>query len=220
MINLWHIFKRGEIVASLLALALLWSGGWTAVGQTIAPPAGASKAQAKPAVKSTPATSKRSVKTPAVPVVKKSAVKAKAGKSARAKKTTAGPPVPTPKPAAVAVGRRDPFRIPVPGAGRETIVDTEEIKGPLPAGTRGLLVGQLRLEGIVRQDLSNTMIAVVANPTNRAYFLRENDAVYNGVVSKITPDSVYFKVNYLDSNGHVQTREVVKRLSSGSGEGR
>ena len=90
--------------------------------------------------------------------------------------------------------------------------------GPLPPGTRGLVIGQLKLGGIVRQDATNMMLAVVINFTNRAYFLRENDVVFNGVVSKITPDAVSFRENYLDPNCRVQTREVVKRLGPASGE--
>lgn len=116
------------------------------------------------------------------------------------------------------VGRRDPFKLPpppVPGRAGE-----EEVLGPLPTGKRGLLISQVRLEGIVRLDTTNTLIAVVDNNSNRAYFLRENDAVYNGVVSKITPDSVYFRENVLDPSGHMLVREVVRRLSQGSGEGR
>jgi hypothetical protein len=61
------------------------------------------------------------------------------------------------------------------------------------------------------------MIAVVDNNANRAYFLRESDAVYNGVVSKITPDSVIFRENALDQNGAMVVREVVKRLGQGPG---
>ena len=61
------------------------------------------------------------------------------------------------------------------------------------------------------------MIAVVDNSSNRAYFLRENDAVYNGVVSKITPDSVVFRENGLDASGKMVVREVVKRLGQGPG---
>ena len=87
-------------------------------------------------------------------------------------------------------------------------------------GVRGLLISQLRLEGVVREQTANKMIAVVTNETKRAYFLHENDSVYNGVVSKITPDAVYFKENVLDANGRVTTREVVKRLGSAPGEGR
>jgi type II secretory pathway component PulC len=90
----------------------------------------------------------------------------------------------------------------------------------LPPGERGLLISQLTLEGVVREQTDNKMIAVVTNQTKRAYFLHENQSVYNGVVSKITPDAVYFKENVLDVDGRVTTREVVKRLSSAPGEGR
>jgi hypothetical protein len=83
-----------------------------------------------------------------------------------------------------------------------------------------LLISQLVFEGFVRQQAENKMIAVVTNETKRAYFLHENQAVYNGVVSKITPDAVYFKENVLDANGQVTTREVVKRLGSAPGEER
>jgi hypothetical protein len=89
--------------------------------------------------------------------------------------------------------------------------------GNLPPGTRGLVISRLRLEGIVRLDTSNILIAVVDTNANRAYFLRENDAVYNGVVSKITPDSVTFRENTLDSAGKVATRDVVLRLTQGPG---
>lgn len=116
-------------------------------------------------------------------------------------------------------GRRDPFYVPPPpkpGAGP----GGEGESGVLPPGKRGLVVAQLTLAGIVRQETSNTMIAVVANPANRAYFLREKDEVYNGVVSKITPDSVQFTETYRDVNGQMSTREIVKRLGSSPGENR
>ncbi len=136
------------------------------------------------------------------------------------KRAPGGQPIPTPMRAPAIVGRRDPFKLPPPpGPGGETGGGGEAL-GPLPPGTRGLVIGQLRLEGIVRLDLSNTMIAVVTNYTNRAYFVRENDAVYNGVISKITPDSISFKENYLDQFGRAQVREIVKRLSGAAGEGR
>lgn len=66
----------------------------------------------------------------------------------------------------------------------------------------------------------NKMIAVVTNETKRAYFLHENQSVYNGVVSKITMDAVYFTENVLDAEGRVTTREVVKRMNTALGEGR
>jgi hypothetical protein len=38
----------------------------------------------------------------------------------------------------------------------------------------------------------NGMIAVVTNALNKAYFLRENDPVFNGYVLKINVDSIVF----------------------------
>jgi hypothetical protein len=117
-------------------------------------------------------------------------------------------------------GRRDPFYVPPPPTTGGPRAQGEGASGPLPAGKRGLLISELKLEGIVRQEANNTMIAVVANPQNRAYFLRENDAVYDGVVSKITPDSIYFTERYRQPDGHEASREVIKRLSPGPGENR
>ncbi len=85
----------------------------------------------------------------------------------------------------------------------------------MPPGKRGLVISELRLEGIVRQDNTNTMIAIVAPRSNRAEFLRENDEVYHGAVTKITLDSVYFREDVHDPSGHVTSHEVIKRLPSG-----
>ncbi len=184
-------------VASLLLGGLLSAGVGAGVGW-------AGQAAAQPAPK------------PAASATKK---KAKSAPAARQKATSKKTSATAPKgPSLEIAGKRDPFKIPpppVPGRPGE-----EGITGPLPPGNRGLIVGQLTLKGIVREDTSNTMIAVVTNYTRRAYFLRVNDVLYNGVVSRITPDSVYFSENTLDANGRVTSREVVKRLGSAPGEGR
>ena len=125
--------------------------------------------------------------------------------------TTTPPSIPP-----LAAGRRDPFKAWV----APSMVGHSALEaGPLPAGTRGLVISGLRLEGVVRQD-PTTMMAVVTNYTKRAYFLRVNDAVYNGVDSKITPEAIYFKENTLDSRGRVATHEVEIKLGSAPGEGR
>jgi hypothetical protein len=110
-------------------------------------------------------------------------------------------------------GLRDPFKLPPP----PSPVSSEEWRPPAnrPPGKRGLLIGELRVEGIVRQDSSQRMMAVVTNETNRAYFLREGDALYDGVVTRITPDAVYFRETMLGRSGG--SRDVVKPLSSGGG---
>jgi hypothetical protein len=125
--------------------------------------------------------------------------------------------------ASLGAGRRDPFKVPQYGTGKGSagnVSDSTPNGEALPSGERGLLISQLILEGVVREQTENKMIAVVTNETKRAYFLRESQSVYNGIVSKITPDAVYFMENVLDSNGRVTTREVVKRLGPASGEGR
>ena len=114
-------------------------------------------------------------------------------------------------------GKRDPFKVPLPpqaGGGGD------EIEGPLPPGARGLVIGRLRLKGIVREEDSNTLIAVVANRANLAYFLHIHEDVYDGVVSRITPNAIYFQKKSLDSSGRMIAREVVLKLGSGPQEAR
>ena len=107
------------------------------------------------------------------------------------------------------LGKRDPFVSPISTASGT----------PLPAsncasGKRCLVIDQLVLRGVVRT--ASGMIAVVANSINKAYFLRENDPVFNGYVVRITGDSVVFKENTVDRAGHQGTREVVKKVTTPS----
>ena len=60
----------------------------------------------------------------------------------------------------------------------------------------------------------NGMIAVVVNSLNKAYFLRENDPVFNGYVVKITGDSVIFSESGQDLMGKPFTREVTKKIAT------
>jgi Tfp pilus assembly protein PilP len=187
----------------LAALAMVWgvAPGWG--GQQ---PAKSSP----PSAKTAPAAAPKTAKSPPV----KSAKTPAEHKSTTVSTSTG----------MLGVGKRDPFKVPETAGGRagaENIVEMGVAPGTvLPPGERGLLISQLKLEGVVRQQTDNKMIAVVTNQTKRAYFLRENQSVYNGVVSKITPDSVTFTENVLDENGHVTTREVVMRLNPAPGEGR
>jgi len=118
-----------------------------------------------------------------------------------------------------AAGRRDPFK-PWMATVTSGHAAASAVSGSLPAGIRGLVISELRVEGIVGLESANNMIAVVTNYTKRAYFLRVNDTVYNGVVSKITPEAVYFKANTLDPSGRVATHEVAIKLGPAPGEGR
>jgi len=98
-------------------------------------------------------------------------------------------------------GKRDPFFSPVVqqqgGSGCST-------------GKKCLEIGNINLRGVVKSDAG--FIAVVTNNMNKAYFLRENDPVFNGYVVKITGDSVVFQESLQDKLGKPFTREVVKRI--------
>jgi len=86
----------------------------------------------------------------------------------------------------------------------------------LPIGKAGLQVNTLRLDGIVKA--SNGMIAVVANPQQRTYFLREGDQLYDGKVEKISMEGVTFHEEGKDAFGKPVERQVNKRLYSSAGE--
>lgn len=144
------------------------------------------------------------------------------GPTGSARKPAQGSETDTSSASGVGAGKRDPFKLPqLGGGGKGPVGDSEILPGEvLPPGKRGLIISQLRLEGVVRQITSNKMTALVVDQRRLAYFLHDSDSVYNGVVSKITPDSIYFTENILDPKGHVTTREVVKRLGAAPGEGR
>ena len=54
---------------------------------------------------------------------------------------------------------------------------------------------------------------------NRAFFLRETDVLYNGVVERITWDSIVFKENVLDSQGRRHNAGSGPTVSSAPGRG-
>jgi hypothetical protein len=104
----------------------------------------------------------------------------------------------------MAGGRRDPFISPV--------VNRSMGGSGCSSGKRCLAVDQIALTGIVKSEAG--MIAVVVNAMNKAYFLRENDPVFNGFVVKITGDSIIFKETLQDKLGKSFTREVTKKIST------
>jgi hypothetical protein len=150
--------------------------------------------------------------TPATPKTPKS-VQHEADKAAKA--TAAAPAKSDPATAAstaepvketktiTAEGRRDPFLSPV----------VSRSNGPnCSTGKRCLAIDQIMVRGVVKSDAG--MIAVVVNSINKAYFLKENDPVYNGYVMRITGDSVVFKETFQDRLGKESTREVVKKITT------
>jgi len=161
---------------------------------------------------------------PATPAAAKPASKSGRKPSAKTPAKTAGKPAAkTPAPAVKSVSvkkpaeseqkiaRRDPFESLV---GRKQAEDA--MAKNLPIGKAGLQVNTLRLDGIVKA--SNGMIAVVANPQQRTYFLREGDQLYDGKVEKISMEGVTFHEEGKDAFGKPVERQVNKRLYSSAGE--
>jgi hypothetical protein len=119
---------------------------------------------------------------------------------------TAAPAAAAPSAQASRAGRRDPFRaLVVQGAGDQLPV----CKSP---GKGALIVGQVRLQGIVR-GINGQWIAVVDNNTKRAFFLYVGDVLCNGTVSSITADDLVIEERITDQAGRTRSREVVKQLT-------
>jgi Tfp pilus assembly protein PilP len=136
----------------------------------------------------------KAVKAAAQPVSKPATQSAEAAPSAPENKE---------KKMITAEGRRDPFLSPVVNSATGPVCST---------GKRCLEIDQIVVRGVVKSDTG--MIAVVVNALNKAYFLKENDPVFNGYVMKITGDSVVFKETYQDKLGKEFTREIVKKLTT------
>ena len=169
-----------------------------------------------------------SKKKPAAPVVVKkapvahiTAVKAPGKKKSPAKKAAEKPApasevavedqkVPAdpskkeePKPISL-TGKRDPFVSPV--------VNRSMLGSGCSTGKKCLAIDQIALKGVVKMEAG--MVAVVVNAMNKAYFLKENDPVFNGYVVKITGDSIIFKETMQDKLGKSFTREVTKKITT------
>ena len=108
-------------------------------------------------------------------------------------------------------GRRDPFD---PLLNKP--VQNSDTPQNLPPGKAGLVVGTLRVDGIVGG--AHGMIAIVSNPQQRVYFLREGDKLYDGSVQHITIEAVSFQEVGRDAFGKPLERQVTKRLYPSPGE--
>jgi hypothetical protein len=166
--------------------------------------------KSKTAAKSVPAVSVRPASKPkAVAKEKPAAKKAVAAVAAPASgsedksekaETDQSPPLDSKY---AANGRRDPFISPVVSHGGSTACSS---------GKKCLEIGTINLKGVVHSE--GGFIAVVSNGLNKAYFLRENDPVFNGYVVKITGDSIVFQETLQDRLGKSFTREVVKKITT------
>ena len=191
------------LIALLIGISLFAALGMRA--QTAPAATTGSKPAAKPAA---PTAAKSAAKTTAKPATNKPAAKKAAKTPAPVTKTVSEK---KPAESEQKIARRDPFESLI---GRKQAQDA--MAKNLPPGKAGLQVGTLRLDGIVKS--ANGMIAVVANPQQRTYFLREGDQLYDGKVEKISMEGVTFHEEGKDAFGKPVEREVNKRLYSSAGE--
>jgi hypothetical protein len=174
-------------------------------GTSQPPPAGAKAPAPKAAAAPAPGTpgSKPAVAAKP-PAASKASAKDASQKSAK-------PAAEQPAEEKVSVPHRDPF---------ETLVNRAKAGNAppenLPPGKAGLIVGTLRVDGIVRG--SGGMIAIVSNPQQRVYFLREGDKLYDGSVEHITLEAISFQEVGKDTFGKPLDRQVTKRLYPSPGE--
>lgn len=169
-------------------------------------------AQQEPQAQKPPAKVANSTKP--AEAAKPAAKLSKAAKPAKAHKGVVATSAPGAAPAAEItepiVSRRDPFT---------PLVSVHTGGGPaehLPPGKAGLVVATVRIDGAVKSP--NGMIAVVSNPEQRVYFVREGDRLYDGDVEKISLDGVTFRENSKDAFGRSVERLVTKRIYSSAGE--
>jgi Tfp pilus assembly protein PilO len=101
-------------------------------------------------------------------------------------------------------GRRDPF---------QSLLTPRIIEGERPTGVGGMLVTELDLAGVI-QDRDGGDLAMVIGSDNKGYFLRIGDAVFDGTLITIDPDSgaVTFRQEVDDPRLIKPYRDVVKRL--------
>ena len=206
-------------VAGKIILTLHTQGAAPSVAKNSPPPAAKSAAAPVKTASAKPAPAPVKVAVAKAPAASPMAPKLEAkqpAKGATSAKITA-PAVSTAAPAASASnasapkpkaeekkwamsGKRDPFFSPV----------VQQNGSGCSTGKKCLEIGAINLRGVVKSDAG--FIAVVTNNLNKAYFLRENDPVFNGYVVKITGDSVVFQETIQDKLGKPFTREIVKRI--------
>lgn len=105
-------------------------------------------------------------------------------------------------------GRRDPFRSLLIGFEEEE-AGTVKVR---PPGLPGMLVDELRIEGIVRTP--DGILAFAQGRDNLSYIIRPGTKLYDGEVMDILPDRVIFRRQVHDPKQQRPYEEVVKELAN------
>jgi len=103
-------------------------------------------------------------------------------------------------------GRRDPFRSLLGGFEEED----ERIGQARPPGLPGMMVEELRVEGIIQTP--SGILAFVQGRDNLSYIIRPGTKLYNGEVKEILPDKVVFRQQAEDPKQTRPYEEVVREL--------
>ena len=101
-------------------------------------------------------------------------------------------------------GQRDPFVSPIVDRAHSQIAC-------VGSGRQCLEIGEVSLHGVVRGPTG--FIAVVTSG-DHTYFLRENDPLANGLVERITKDSIVLRERYFDESGKPVTRQVTRKIGA------
>jgi Tfp pilus assembly protein PilP len=104
-------------------------------------------------------------------------------------------------------GRRDPFRSLLDGLD----APDEEEGRVRPPGLPGMMIEELRLEGII--ETSAGILAFVVGRDNLSYILRPETKLYNGEVKEILSDRVIFRQQADDPKQTQPYEEVVRVLA-------
>jgi len=104
-------------------------------------------------------------------------------------------------------GRRDPFRSLLEGLQE----DTEGYPEARPPGLAGMLVEELRLEGII--ETPTGVLAFVQGRDGVSYIIRPGTKLYNGEVKDIFPGRVVFRQQVNDPKQLKPYQEVVREIA-------
>jgi hypothetical protein len=102
-------------------------------------------------------------------------------------------------------GRRDPFISLLEGK------KMEEEEKPRPPGLPGMMIEELRLEGIIQT--ATGILAFVQGRDNLSYIIRPGTKLYNGEVVEILPKKVIFKQQVNDPKQLSPYQEVVREIA-------
>ncbi len=177
-----------------------------AAALAVAQSAPAKTAPKKPAAPASQSSTGKAATPAAAPSTTAAKSTTTAKKPAKAPTATAmaKPPAAKPETEDAGKGKRDPFVSPV-------ITRVVGPNGPVcTSGPHCLVIDQVKLQGTVKTEKG--WIAVIANPANKVYYLRQNDAMFDGYIERIDANSVVFRQDVLDTMGRKSQREVVKSV--------